>query len=137
MIMPYKGRILEEQRRVFRIATDPQRYGLTCKAIAIDACVDEKSLRNYAKGETEMPLSVLYRLCGVIPNELLSLLLPGEFVITQQLEDIDHNEFAAKAIDYLATKAAAHRPQSECGEKLGPNETADLDGRVVQMRGVA
>lgn len=126
-----------EQARVFRIALDPKRYGLTLKAISMDADIGYDSLRNYASGETEMPLSALRRLIGVIPNELLSILMPEGVQIVSVPEGINLDEIADWAEHFAALKLAAHRADSECKEQIGPGERCELDKAVVQFPGRA
>ena len=83
-----------------------------------------------------MPLSALVRLIGVIPNELLSLLLPEGQSIVRISDAINHDEIAAWAEDFQAKKLKYHREDSECGPAIGPNEKGDLDSTVVQFPGV-
>lgn len=125
----------EEQRRVFRIACDPNRYGLTLKAIGIDAQIGYDSLRGYASGETEMPLSALRRLVGVIPDELLSFLLPGDRVIVRAPDEINHDEIAPILREYLRCKDEAHHPESEAGRDIGPSEDKSLRVKLVAVAG--
>jgi len=66
-------RIRDLQTRVFRIALDPLRHGLTLKIIAADSGIPYGTLRTYADGSAIMPISALHQLCGVIPDELLSI----------------------------------------------------------------
>lgn len=125
------------QERIFRIA---QREGLTLKAISLDSGIPYSTLRSYAgnNGETaEMPVSALYKLVGIIPDELLSLLLPDGRSIVRIPENIDHDAIAQWAETYNAKKLAAHRADSECQEQIGPSEKADLDNTVVQFPGSA
>lgn len=129
--------VKESQKRMFRIALDPMRYGLTLKAISMDSAIGYESLRSYATGAAVMPITAQWRLCGVIPNELLSLLLPGNFNVTESEPLIDHAAMAAKCVDYLTTYTAARDPDSEAGEALGPNETERLGGKVADIRGAA
>jgi hypothetical protein len=137
MIMSRKAQILDRQQRVFRIAQDPTRYGLTLKMIAADADLSIDSLRNYARGETEMLLSALDGLIGVLPDDLLSLLLPDGRVIVKLPDGIDHDEIEAAARDFLAAKGAAHHPLSENGRDLGPGEVAALSKRAARLVAVA
>jgi len=130
-------RVREEQKRMFRIALDPMRYGLTLKAIHADTGIGYESLRNYAAGVTTMPITAIHALCGVIPNELLSLMLPAGFGVVEQADDFDHATMAAKCVDYLTTYTAARDPNSEAGEALGPNERERLGGKVTGLRGAA
>ena len=127
----------DTQERIFRLA---QRGGLTLKAISLDSGIPYSTLRSYAgnNGETaEMPVSALAKLAGVVPDELLSLLLPDGRAIVQVPENIDHDEIAAWAETYSAKKLAAHRHDSECHELIGPTEKAELDRTVVQFPGAA
>ena len=124
--MPHSPNIVEQmkdrQGRVFRIALDPSRYGLTLKAISMDSGIGYDSLRNYAAGETVMPITALDCLIGVIPDELLSLLLPDGRSIVRLPDEIDHDAVCEWAERYVAKKVAAHRKDSECEELIGPGE---------------
>lgn len=124
----------DRQQRMFRIATDPARYGLTLKAISMDAGLNYDSLRGYASGETIMPITALDCLVGVVPDELLSLLLSGNRLIVQVAEGVDHDHVAKAMVDYLAEKQEAHRPESECGPAIGPNEDNVLRGKFARVQ---
>lgn len=126
----------EDQKRVFRIAQDRNRYGLTLKAISMDAEIGYDSLCDYASGATEMPLSALRRLIGVVPDELLSLLLPDRLIV-QVPDGIDHDELEKACRDFLATKGAAHHPTSPAGRDLSPGESEALNEKAAQLRVVA
>ena len=129
--MDRKSQILDRQRRMFRIAQDPTRYGLTLKMIAADSGLGLDSVRNYAAGETMMPLFALDALVDVLTDELLSLLLPTGRAIVQVPEEVNHDEAAAGMLAYLADKADSHRPESENGRDIGPNEHARLCKRLT------
>lgn len=119
------------QERIFRIA---MRNGLTLKAISLDSEIPYNTLRGYAghNGATaEMPVSALAKLVGVIPDDLLSLLLPVDRAIVQVPEGVDHDDLEDACRDYLNAKADAHHKDSECGREIGPNERAALNGKVV------
>lgn len=135
--MPSSRNISEQmrdrQQRMFRIAMDPARYGLTLKAISLDSGLNYDSLRGYSSGETIMPVTALDCLIGVIPDELLSLLFSNGRALVQVPEDINHDELADAFADYLKDKNDAHHPESECGRDLGPNETAGLNAKVVHL----
>ena len=125
------------QERIFRIA---QREGLTLKAISLDSGIPYSTIRSYAgnNGETaEMPVSALYKLSGVIPDELLSLLLPEGRAIVRVPDNIDHDAIAEWVALYNAKSLAAHRRDSECAEEIGPGEEAELNGIVVRFPGRA
>lgn len=117
------------QERIFRIA---QRDGLTLKAISLDSGIPYSTIRSYAgnNGETaEMPVSALYKLTGVIPDELLSLLLPEGRAIVQVPEGVDHDAIAEWMRDYLAAKDQAHRPDSPAGRDI-----ADCEDNVLRVK---
>lgn len=123
------------QETIFRIA---QRNGLTLKAISLDSEIPYNTLRSYAgsgMATAEMPVSALFRLVGVIPDELLSLLLPEGRQIVQAPEELDHDTLEELARDYLATKGRAHHPESPGGREIAECERAELDVKVVQLVG--
>lgn len=124
----------EMQERIFRIA---QRNGLTMKAISLDSGIPYSTLRSYAgnNGATvEMPVSALYKLVGVIPDELLSLLLPDGRLIVSAPEEIDHDEVAPAMRDYLRRKDEAHHPDSPGGREIAGCEDAELRGIVTRLK---
>lgn len=123
----------ETQERIFRLAL---REGLTLKAISLDSGIPYSTLRSYAgnNGETaEMPVSALRKLAGIVPDELLSLLLPDGRAIVQVPDEIDHDEIADAFAGYLKAKNDFHHPESEAGRDIGPNERAALDAKVVML----
>lgn len=134
MIPCRKTQILDRQKRMFRIATDPARYGLTLKMIAADANLGYDSVRHYSLGETEMPMSAFDALVGVIPNELLSLLLPAGRAIVSMPDDIDHDALADACHDYLRRKTEAHHPASPSGRDIADVEDKDLRASVAVLR---
>lgn len=129
--------ILGIQADVFRVAFDPLRYGLTFKRVQLASGIPTSTLRTYTDGKAEMPLSALYRLVGIVPDELLSMLLPDGHLIVRMPENIDYDEIGAWSDAFSAKKLAFHRHDSECEERLGPNEKRELDTCVVAFPGKA
>ena len=123
----------DRQRRVFRIATDPSRYGLTLKLIAADAGLHYDSVRAYASGETTMPITALFALVGVVPDELLSFLLPEGRAIVQVPEQLDHDQVCKAMQSYLAAKAEAHCPESPGGREITDCEDNVLRGKFARV----
>lgn len=121
-----------EQERVFRLAQ--RDHGLTLKAISLDSSIGYTTVQSYAKGEAVMSIAALFKLVGVVPDELLSLLLPDGRVIVQAPEEIDHDQLASGMVEYLAEKQQAHRPESECGPAIGPTEDNVLRGKFARVR---
>ena len=81
--------------------------------------------------------AAIYALCGALPADLLSMLLPDGFQVVRVEEGIDHDKIAELANDYCATKHAAHHPESEAGRDIGPNENGTLTAKVVALRAAA
>jgi hypothetical protein len=139
--MPANPKIVEHmrerQQRVFRIALDPLRYNLTLKAISLDSGIGYDSLRNYASGETIMPLTAVDCLIDVLPDELLTLLFSNGRVLVKAPEEIDHHQIAPALRDYLRAKDDAHHPDSEAGEAIGPGEHKALCGKLALVRAAA
>lgn len=123
----------DRQQRVFRIATDPTRYGLTLKLIAADADLGYDSVRHYASGETIMPITALFALVGVVPDELLSHLLPEGRSIVSIPEELDHDQVCEAMVDYLAEKQRAHHPDSPGGREIAECEDNVLRGKFAQV----
>ena len=128
---------LATQERIFRIA---QRNGLTLKAISLDSGIPYNTIRSYSgnSGEiTEMPVSALRKLVGVVPDELLSLLLPEGRLIVQVSAGVDHDDIAPVLHRYLNDKTAAHHPDSPGGRDIAPCEDATLRGHLAVVRAAA
>jgi hypothetical protein len=125
--------VKDRQKLVFRLACDPSRYGMTKKAISADSTIGYDSLCDYANGETEMSLSALVRLIGVLPNELLSLLLPEGQAIVAVPDEVDHDQLADAVAEYLAVKNAAHGPESPAGRDISDCEKQKLNTTVVHL----
>lgn len=128
------GIIRKNQELVFRVA---KGSGLTLKAISLDSGIPYSTLRTYAgnNGATAiMPLDALYELVGVIPDELLSLLLPEGRSIVRVPDDLDHDAFETMCREYLAEKGKAHRPDSPGGREISGCEDTRLRGKAVALR---
>jgi transcriptional regulator with XRE-family HTH domain len=121
----------DEQARVFRLA---QREGLTLKAISLDSGLGYTTIQSYARGEAVMSIASLFRLCDVIPEELLSLLVPEGFVLLRAPEEIDHDELAEGMREWLAAKDRAHHPESPAGRDLSECEDRNLRNRASGLR---
>ena len=127
----------DRQQRMFRIALDPARYGLTLKIISADSGIGYDSLRNYASGDTIMPITAVDALTSVVPAELLSLLFSTGYGVVRLPEGIDHDEIETAARDFLATKGQAHHPDSPGGREIADCEDATLRAKAVKLRAVA
>lgn len=143
--------ILRDETNIVRILKGRQcsmrkemdRRGITLKAVSFDSGIPYSSLLSYfpdEKAERDpalMPVSAQYALCGVIPEDILSQLLPEDRRIVRVPEALDHDEVSEKLQDWLREKERSHRPDSECGPAIGPNEDNVLKGKFAGLRSVA
>lgn len=127
--------------RQLAIRREMDRRGISLKAVSFDSGIPYPTIISYFPGERDrepatIPGGAIYALCEgqALPADLLSVLLPDGFQIVRVSEGIDHDRIAEMAADYLATKNAAHHPESEAGRDLGPTEAATLTGKIVQLR---
>jgi len=130
------ARIKATQETVFRIATTR----LPLRAIEADSGIPYGTLRSYAghNGETAvMSLTSLNKLIGVIPDDLLSLLLPDGRQIVRAPESIDHDELCEAMQEWLAEKARAHHPDSPGGREIAPCEDNVLRGKFAAVKAAA
>lgn len=134
--MPHKSTMLDRQRTMFRIACDPVKHNLTIKIIAADSGIGEQSLRKYAAGETEMPMSAFDALIGVVPDTLLSLLLRDGRQVVCVPDGIDHDDMEAACRDYLADKGRTHHPDSPGGREISDCEQDRLNVKAAVVRAV-
>lgn len=132
--------IVRERQRSIRRELD--RRGISLKAVAYDSGIPYPTIVSYFTNEKDkepatMSAAAVYSLCGVLPADLLSLLLPDGFQIVRVPEGISHDEIAEAFVEYLAEKQKAHHPESECGPAIGPNEGLTLTKLAVVAGGKA
>lgn len=125
--------VRRRQRDMFTKVLDRRTYNFSIKEIASQSGLDDTSVSNYAGGVTTMSLTAIDALVGIIPDELLSLLLPEGRAIVRIPEGINHEELATAAAEYLAAKNAAHHPESEAQRDIGPNEKRALDTCALKL----
>jgi hypothetical protein len=118
------------------IRRELDRRGISLKAIAFDSGLPYSTVVSYFPGERDkephtLSATALFALCGVLPFDLLSLVLPDGFQIVRVPEGINHDEIADCMVEYLAEKQRAHHPESECGPALGPKECQKLTTLAV------
>ncbi len=119
-----------------------KQRGITATVIHYDTGgknggISLSTIGQWSRGESAMGLEMLIRLIGVIPDEILSLLLPDGHRIVPAPETIDHDELARLALDLAAEHAAARHPDSEHGVEIGPNEHNRLTAKATHLRAVA
>ena len=114
--------------------------GIALKFVAAKSGIPFPTLCTYFPGNergaeprepVQLPSGALYKLCGVIPDDLLNLLMPDGFAIVRVPSGIDYDEISRWAHDFNAKKLAAHHADSECQEQIGPTERSELDAIVV------
>jgi hypothetical protein len=132
-------RILKDRQCAMRREMD--RRGIAMKAVSFDSGIPYSTLLSYfPEAEAKavpalMPVSAQYALCGAIPEDILSQLLPDGRRIVRVPEMLDHDEISEAVQDYLQTKERAHHPESEEGREIGPNEDAHLSGKFAVIAG--
>jgi hypothetical protein len=133
-----RNSIVRDRQLVIRREMD--RRGISLKAVSFDSGIPYATIISYFPGERDrepatIPGGAIYALCEgqALPADLLSILLPDGFQIVRVSEGVDHDRIAEMAADYLATKNAAHHPESEAGRDLGPNEQRELDSKVCAL----
>lgn len=130
--------ILKARQSAMRREMD--RRGLAMKAVSFDSGIPYSTLLSYfpEPGGTVpalMPVSAQYALCGAVPDDILSLLLPDGRQIVRAPEALDHDEVAEALCDYLAEKEKAHRPDSPAGRDIAPCEDLSLRGKFAVVVG--
>lgn len=129
--------------RQCQMRREMDRRNLSMKGISYDSGIPYSTLLSYFPDENAkappalMPVSAQYMLCGHVPDDILSLLLPDGRLIVKVPERLDHDEIAEALCDYLQTKERAHHPLSEAGREIGPGEDKALRGKVAALRAVA
>lgn len=129
--------ILKQRQCAMRRELD--RRGIALKAVSFDSGIPYSSLLSYfpQEGGSEpavMSVAAQYALCGAIPDDILSLLLPEGRLIVRVAEQLDHDEVAEACQDFIATKHAAHHPESEAGREIGPTEDNVLRGKFARVK---
>lgn len=125
--MSHCDRILNEtlktQRRIGRLAE--RDYGLSLKRISIDSNMPYSTIRSYfGQGDvklSELPLSAFIKLCGVIPDQLLSQLLsPADRHLERDEEDEDteYDDLADQGDNVARLVRQARHPQSPGGTEI-------------------
>lgn len=133
--MPHDIDISARQKRVQKtVFLEANNRGLTIKVIHYDTGISTDTLRSWARGEAVMSIAGLFGLVGVIPDDLLSMLLPDGRLIVQVPEGIDHDDYEERCRDFLAAKGQSHHPDSPAGREIAPCEKDVLDQKVVALR---
>ena len=127
--------VRKRQREMFTKAQDRRTYNLTIKEIAERSGLDDSSVSNYAGGITTMSLTALDALVDVIPDELLSMLLPSARIIVREPEGINHDQAAASMQDFLRAKHQAHHPESPDGRDISECEDEALRTKFAVVVG--
>lgn len=121
------------------IRRELDRRGISLKVVSLDSGIPYATVCDYFPAEKNatpavMSVAALYAFVGAIPDDLLSLLLPSGHMIVQVPDNVDYDEVSTLCGAFLAAKNRAHHPDSEAGRDIGPNEGAELGGKVVALR---
>lgn len=130
------------KQRQLGIRREMDRRGISLTMVSQDSGVPLPSISSYFPANRDadpamIPGGVIYAIAETqaLPEDLLSQLLPDGVQIVRASEGIDHNAIAARCHEYLAEKTAAHCPESEDGEAIGPTERERLDRKVTAIGG--
>lgn len=120
---------LEAQERIFRLTV--RDHSATLNSISLDSNIPYNTIRSYAAGHAVMPLPAFIKLCGVIPDYLLSqLLAPADRLIAPTPTEIDFDQLGADCLSYAAELAKAHCPDSPGGSAIVDIESAALRAKA-------
>ena len=137
-IMSHDDNISARQKRVQQtIFREACHRGNTLKAIALDSGNGYTTVQSWAKGEAVMSIAGMFSLVEIIPDDLLSMLLPDGRQIVRVPENLDHDEIETACRDFLAAKGQAHHPESPAGREIAPCEQEALNRKVVALRAAA
>lgn len=126
--------VRNEQREIFRLAC--RDLQLQLKQIADLSGIPYPSVKCYAAGEAQMPITAIKRLLSIdgFAPLLSRLFMPEGFSLVTADEGIDHDGLAADAIEYVGEHAKARHPASPGGVEIVPVEEAALNTRAVKLR---
>jgi hypothetical protein len=124
--------------RQLAIRRELDRRHIHLKVVSADSGIPYPTLVSYFPGEQDrqpavMPISALYRLIGVLPDDLIDLLLPTGRMIIAVPEGVDHDTLAAKCGEFALSYAHARHPHSEAGVDIGPGENTDLSAKAAGL----
>jgi len=141
--MPGPVTIIRDRQLAIRRALD--RRNLSLKILSDDSGLSYDTLKSYFPAwnpdkdpvppvPAQIPGSAIFALCGHLPADLLSWLLPDGFLVVRAPEGIDHDAAAEAMEDYLQAKNRAHHPESEAGREIGPGEDGVLTAKLAVVR---
>lgn len=112
---------------------------LPLKALAMDSGIPYPTIIAYAEGRHALSLAAVKRLLAVkgMAPFLSRLFEPEDHSLVAAGQASDHDDFAAKCIELVTETAAAHRKDSECAERIGPNESRALNSKRTALKAVA
>lgn len=132
--------VLDAQRRIGRLAE--RDYGLSLKAISLDTGIPYPSVRSYlGQGDVKlavMPVPVMLKLVGVIPDDLLSQLLDPVkrcIVRTDDSDEPDYDAIGQGALELAGEVQKSRRPDSPGGTNIVPIEKQAINAKRARLLG--
>jgi hypothetical protein len=124
-IMRAASAIVRDTQHAIRRELD--RRGKHMKVIGFDSEIPYRTLLSYFPSDPQiephaLTVAALRLLCGRVPSDLLSLLLPDGWQIVRAPEEIDHAAVEQLALDFYAGTAA---------DKTGPGDAPVSKLRVA------
>lgn len=129
--------IIDTQIRLFDDAR--HELQLTIGQIAERAKLPKPTVDAWAQGRNGLTLWGVKKLLRVkeLGPYLSRLFEPEDYALVMVGQEADHDSFAAKCIELVQQTAAAHHPESECRERIGPNEHKSLNATRAHLRAVS
>lgn len=126
--------IMRDVLRAIRLELDLRRIPL--KVCAGKAGVSTSTFLSWfpAGGTPQIPsLASLAGLARALPSDLFSYLVPDGLHIVPDPSGMDFDDFEKGCLEYIATKAAAHHPDSPAGRDIADCEKDALNAKVVML----
>ena len=111
--------LLQRQKDMFRIAASKgHSQAALCALTGLSASV----MGQYARGETALSGPSILKLLNVLPESIVSMLLPDGALIVRTPDEMNHDDFEDCCREFVATKGAAHHVDSPGGREIAPCE---------------
>lgn len=123
----------------YQVRRKMDEKGITLRQLADKSGIRLPTVGSYFAPEgggriaSVIPMCAMYMILEkrALPTELIGLLLPDGMAILEVPEAMDHNDIADGFTQYLATKNAAHHPNSPAGVDISDCEDRALRSLAV------
>lgn len=125
------------------VRREMDRRGLSMKVLSLDSGIPLSTLGSYfpQEGGSKTPalitMAAVFQLCGHLPDEILSLLLPDNRRIVMLPDGLDLDDFEGCCREFLESKARAHHKDSPAGRELSDGERQQLNSKRTALAAAA